>query len=592
MLKRVLSRLLSGLRRSGGSAGNLQHARESWPLMSQVIEAFNNKDHHRVVSLCRETLRDDPGHAQANHVCGRALIELGRGAEAEPLLRAALEAEPDLAEAHADLSRVLRQSGDPAGAEQHGRRAVELAPAEPRYRLVLADVFDEAGRHAESLEQVSLAQEYAPEQIDVLQRLILKLDHVGQYDAALRIAERAMRELGPRFETHHFLGYARFSTGDHEGAVAACREAIRLNGKSPGIMVTLGSALLALGRADEAMAAYRRALKVLPTYPDALFHQGMLNLMRGRYRDGWAGFEYRFKIPRGTKRRAEPRWNGTSLRGRTLHVLREQGLGDDIMYSSCYPQLIADAKHCVIECEPRLEKLFRRSFPQAEFVPIVDNAIKSEVLERKDVDARIFSASVPGYLRNSLRDFPEHQGYLFADPARAAYWRGQLARLGPGLKVGLSWRGGTVYTHRNRRTLLLETLQPLLAIPGVHWVNLQYGERAGEIAAFSAAHGIAITDWPEAIDGDYDETAALVDGLDLVVSVCTSVIHLTGALGREARVMVPFAPEWRYGLEGDRMPWYPGVHLHRQVDPQDWSSVIAEVAAALKARLAVSGLKI
>lgn len=589
MLMRILSRLLSGLRSPGKSDGNTPGAQGSWPLMTQVIEAFNRKDIDRVISLCRDTLRDDPQHAQANHVCGRALIELGRGAEAEPLLRAALVAEPDLAEAHADLSRVLRQSGDAAGAEQHGRRAVELAPTESRYRLVLADVFDDAARHAESLEQVSLAQEYAPEQVDILQRLILKLDHVGQYDTALHIAERAMRELGPRFETHHFLGYARFSTGDHEGAVASCREAIRLNAKSPGIMVTLGSALLALGRADEAMAAYRRALKVLPTYPDALFHQGMLNLMRGRYRDGWAGFEYRFRIARGTKRRGEPRWNGTSLRGRTLHVLREQGLGDDIMYSSCYPQLIADARHCVIECEPRLERLFRRSFPQAEFVPIVDNAIKSEVLERKDVDVRIFSASVPGYLRNSMRDFPEHQGYLRSDPARAAHWRDQLASLGPGLKVGLSWRGGTVYTHRNRRTLSLETLQPLLAIPGVHWINLQYGDRAGEIATFSAAHGITITDWPEAIDGDYDETAALVDGLDLVISVCTSVIHLTGALGREARVMVPFAPEWRYGLEADRMPWYPGVHLHRQKDPQDWSPVIAEVAAVLKARLTVTG---
>jgi tetratricopeptide (TPR) repeat protein len=560
-----------------------------WPLLERVIGAYNRRDYEEALRLCRQTLAAAPDHAQAHHVSARALIELRRPAEAEPHLHAALAADPGLAEAHADLCRLLRGAGDAEGAERHGRLAVELAPAEPRHRLALADVLDDAARHAESLEQISLAQEYAPERVDILERLILKLDHVGQYEAALRIAERAMRELGPRFETHHFLGYARFSTGDHEGAVEACRAAIRLNSRSPGIFVTLGSALLALGRADEAMAAYRRALKVLPDYPDALFHLGMLNLMRGRYRDGWAGFEYRFKIPRGTRRPCEPRWNGTSLRGRALHVLREQGLGDDIMYASCYPQLIADARHCVIECEPRLEKLFRRSFPQAEFVPIVDNATKAEVLERDDVDVRIFSASVPGYLRNSLRDFPAHQGYLLPDSERVRHWRERLETLGPGLKIGLSWRGGTVYTHRLRRTLALDTLAPLLATSGVCWVNLQYGDRRQELEALRERQGIAVADWPEAIDGDYDETAALVGALDLVISVCTSVIHLTGALGRRAWVMVPFAPEWRYGLEGETMPWYPGVRLYRQSDPQDWGKVIERLRRDLAGLLSNPG---
>ena len=347
----------------------------------------------------------------------------------------------------------------------------------------------------------------------------------------------------------------------------------------------MGSALLALGRADEAAAAYKRSLKVLPTYPDASFHLGMLNLMRGRYRDGWAGFEYRFKIPRGTRRPCEPRWNGTSLRDRTLHVLREQGLGDDIMYSSCYPQLINDAKHCVIECEPRLEKLFVRSFPQATFVPIVDNATKTDVLNREDVDVRIFSASVPGYLRNSIRDFPAHQGFLSADPQRVAYWRAKLDGLGGGLKVGISWKGGTVYTHRNRRTLSLEKLLPLLLTPNVHWINLQYGERKQELSALKGQHSIEVADWTEAIDGDYDETAALVGALDLVVSVCTSVIHLGGALGRPVWVMVPFAPEWRYGLQGEAMPWYPSVRLHRQTDPGDWDAVMNRIRDDLSALL-------
>lgn len=567
------------------------HVRAQWSALDSVMAAFNGKNYREVLRQCQATLLENPRHPLANHFCGKAYIFLDDDESAIPHLQAALSGDPGFCEAHFDLAAVYFRQKNTELAERHARQAVELSPLDWRYQLMLADVLEDLGQQAEALKKIALAQELAPDRFDVLQRLMKKLDQLGRFEMALQIAERAYTEIGETYETLFFQGYARFVTGDHEGSIDFCHRAIAIRNNEPGVYVTLGSAYLGLGRIAESVSSYKRALKILPGYPDAVFHLAMLNLMRGRYRDGWADFEFRFKGPRSTKRICEPRWNGTSLKGRVLHIMREQGLGDDIMYSSCYPQVMEDADHCLIECEPRLLKLFRRSFPGASIYPIIDNPSKSEVLEIEGIDVRIFSASIPRYLRNSVRDFPEHQGYLRSDPERAAYWRGRLSELGAGLKVGISWRGGTVHTHRKRRTLSLDLLQSLLSIPGVHWINLQYGNRAEEIAAFGEKHGIAIIDWPEAIDGDYDETAALVDGLDLVISVCTSVIHLTGALGREAHVMVPFAPEWRYGLQGDRMPWYPAVRLHRQNDPQDWSPVIAEVAAVLKARLTASGLK-
>lgn len=581
MLKNLLLHLLRA------PARLLRSRRESrvWPELESAVADFNEKNYAGVIARCRAALVQEPRSAQANHLCGRALMELDRYAEADLYLKAATEADPGLAEAHSDLALVMLKAGDYHAAERHCRQAVLIHPKSPRFRVHLAEILEAAGRDREALDELLVAQEYAPEQVDVLQTLIIKMDQLGMYAEALRVAERSRAELGETFETWFFLGYSRYSSGDYHEAVDACRRAISFRTDVPGIYVTLGSALVALGQIDEAIASYKRALKVMPDDSDAHFHLGMLNLMRGRYRDGWAGFEYRFKIRRATKRIAEPRWNGTSLRERTLHVLREQGLGDDIMYSSCFPQLISDAKHCYIECEPRLGKLFSRSFPMATFIPIVDNATKVAATSREDVDVRIFSASVPGYLRNSIRDFPDHRGYLKADPERVAYWRMKLAALGDGLKVGISWRGGTIYTNRDRRTLSLDALRPVLSTPGVHWVNLQYGERAEALANFKGAHGIEIIDWPEAIDGDYDETAALVSTLDLVVSVCTSVIHLTGALGRPVWVMAPFAPEWRYGLNGDTMPWYPTARLFRQTEIGPWDAVINKVDEALKLRL-------
>jgi len=392
----MLKDLLLHLLRTPGRL--LRSRRESrvWSDLESAVADFNEKKYEDVIAHCRTALQQEPRSAQANYLCGRALMELDRHAEAAPYLRAATEADPGLAEAHSDLALVMLKAGDYHAAEQLCRQAVLIHPKAPRYRTASGgnSRIHRPGR--EALDELLIAQEYAPEQLDVLQTLIIKMDQLGMYAEALRVAERARAELGETFETWFFLGYARFSSGDHRGAVEACRRAIGFRKDVPGIYVTLGSALVALGQIDEAVASYKRALKVLPDYPDAHFHLGMLNLMRGRYRDGWAGFEYRFKIRRATKRTAEPRWNGTSLRDAPCMFLREQGLGDDIMYSSCFPQLISDAKHCYIECEPRLSKLFTRSFPKATFIPIVDNAAKVAATSRETLMSGFSAPVCPG----------------------------------------------------------------------------------------------------------------------------------------------------------------------------------------------------
>ena len=373
---------------------------------------------------------------------------------------------------------------------------------------------------------------------------------------------------------------------DMAGAVEASRKALLCRPGQPAAHVTLGSAYFALGDVENALACYRQALEFNPDYPDALFHIGLIDLMLGRYREGWIGFEQRFRRGRyRTARACEPAWDGTPLHGRTLLIMREQGLGDEIMFASCYPELIDSAAHCHIECEPRLEKLFVRSFPGATFHPLRDVQTLLQTDPGCPVDVRSYAGSLPHRLRNAPGDFPRHQGYLKADPARLDFWRARLAGLGAGLKVGLSWRGGTAFTHRERRTLSLEQLLPVLSVPGVRWINLQYGKRADELVQLAGSHGITVADWPEAIDGDYDETAALVGALDLVISACTSIVHLTGALSKPAWVMTAFVPEWRYGLHQESMPWYPSVRLFRQTAQGVWDPVILGIEQTLQQKV-------
>ena len=168
------------------------------------------------------------------------------------------------------------------------------------------------------------------------------------------------------------------------------------------------------------------------------------------------------------------------------------------------------------------------------------------------------------FLRGSAAAFPAHAGYLAANPSRRLHWRTRLTALGPGLRVGISWRGGTDRTDRRLRSIPLEQWQPILRLPGVRFVSLQYGDCRQEVEAMRAK-GVSIVHWQEPVD-DLDECAALLCELDLVVSVTTTVIHLAGALARPVWVLVPARPGWRYLLEGERLPWYPSARLWRQAE--------------------------
>ncbi|MDP1672632.1 MAG: tetratricopeptide repeat protein, partial [Burkholderiales bacterium] len=535
------------------------------------------------VRACEAVIAGKPQSAQARHLCGRALMALQRHAEAERLLQAALELDPDLADAHGDLATIRFEAGDHEAAERHARDAVAAQPAEARFREVLADVLQARGRDRDALTELFAALEFAPERQDLLIRLCTGLDRVGQHREMLPLAQRAIAENGESIETLCCLALAQYGVDDLEAAVATARKALRLRSDKSAPYAVLGNALLELGQPEEALAAHRRALKLEPDSVTARYNISLIHLMRWRFREGWEDFEQRLNINRFKAwRSCEPRWNGRALQGRTILIMREQGLGDEIMYASCYPDLLRQSAQCHIECDPRLERLFARSFPGARFHPLPDLNTRERTDPGASVDVYSYAGSLPRHFRNGLQEFPAHSGYLKPDPQRVEHWRQRLAALGPGLKVGISWRGGVAVTRRGRRSLDLTQLLPVLSVPGVHWVNLQYGDRGAEIAEFASAQKIAITDWPEAIDGDYDETAALVSALDLVISVCTSIIHLTGALGRPAWVLTPRIPEWRYGLERDTMPWYPAVRLFRQSERGEWQPVITEIQGRLQ----------
>jgi hypothetical protein len=381
---------------------------------------------------------------------------------------------------------------------------------------------------------------------------------------------------------HNNLGVALQRLGRLEEALDAYETAIEINPAYADGWYNLGVIHHLRGNIAGAESAYQRASTVDPSHPEAHREHSMLRLAQGDFSPGvWSAFRYRRDcegFPRTVSRCPAPPWNGEPLEGKTVLVHGEQGLGDEILFASCYPDLIARAATSIIETEPRLESLFRRSFGNA----MVFGRNREAELARvyPSVSYQLPSGDLPGYFRCSRDAFPGRLSYLVPEPDAVARWQRTLHGLGVGLKVGISWRGGTARTGQQNRSVGLEYWSALFCLPGIQFVTLQYGDCIEDIAFARKEFGVRIHSFPDAIT-NYDETAALVCALDLVITVTTSLAHLCGGLGKQVWILANAAPRWCYMAEGSGTPWYPSAHVCRQSRLGEWSPVMAEVASAL-----------
>jgi tetratricopeptide (TPR) repeat protein len=408
------------------------------------------------------------------------------------------------------------------------------------------------------------------------------LHQFGHLKDALLVIDAVLRAEPENPVAHHNRGIVLRELGLPQEAEEALRCALKFSKDYPNARAKLALMLIEQGRLDEAESEIGTVLAADSRHVDARWHLSTARLLRGDFASGWLHYESR--LERGdvhARPYGFPRWDGRAIADGTLLIYAEQGMGDELLFASCFEDAIARARLCVIECEPRLEHLFARSFPRARIVGSKYESAPDWLTGAPVIAAQIPAGSLPGLLRNRADNFRAHSGYLAADPGRTAAWRGRLDSLGGIPKVGIAWTGGSLKTRSTVRSLSLVQLVPIVRATGVQFVNLQYTDSAPEIAELALRHGLSVHHWPEALD-DYDETAALVSALDLVICVTTAVSDLAGALGKPVWVLVPASPEWRFQLEGETMPWYPSMRLFRQQRLHDWRPVIERVAEELQ----------
>jgi hypothetical protein len=330
-----------------------------------------------------------------------------------------------------------------------------------------------------------------------------------------------------------------------------------------------------LGDLENAMACCRRAIALDQSHVRAHANLGLLLLSTGDFEHGWRENEWRLALPKGKSQCSRPLPSGASAAGQTILLRAEQGFGDTIQFLRYLP-LVRErlqARSVILECPSALARLVLQSDSWDAEIVVAQNGAPYP-LASFDHDIPLFSLPVA---MERFEPLAMTKPYLWAASELRNRWASRLDRTST-WRVGVAWAGSPNHNRDRQRSIKLEKWRPILSAAGVTFYSLQLGQDATQAQEFRGSGPIDLTGHIT----DFADTAALLAELDLVVCVDTSIAHLAGAMSKPVWTLLPFVPDWRWGLEREDTPWYPTMRLFRQPKAGDWDSVIQRVAAELR----------
>ncbi len=576
---------------------------EMWFMLAGIHSQLGELD--QVVECCRKVVSLQPGNVPAYYNMGVAFQRLDRAEEAEAAYRKALRIAPHDASTLANLGLILYGRGRTSEAADYCRQALAINPGLAEVSntlgLILKDLerIDEAvgwfqqalrinsnlvqahynlglcrsrqRRHAEAVECFESALRGKPDYAEVYHDLGTALRELGHIDQALDSLRRAI-ELKPEWAAaYNSIGTMLIEMGKPEEAAENFRKALSIKPDYAEACSNLGNALVFLGRHGEALKSHELTLQINPDYASGHWNRSWALLLTGDFKQGWREYEWRWKCGVSVPRRfSQPLWDGRPLNGKSILLHAEQGIGDTIQFVR-YTGLVKQRGGTVlVECQPELMRLLTG---RAGIDALIEYGGSLP-----DFDCHAAIPSLPGIFNTRLDSIPAPVPYL--EPP--AHSNPELYRLlaggGGEYRVGIVWSGNTRFKHNHYRSCRLSDFGPLANIAGVRLFSLQKGDPASELMKGNC--DMPVTDLGGVL-GDFADTAAALNQLDLVITVDTSVAHLAGALARPVWLLLSFAPDWRWLLERTDNPWYPTMRLFRQTRLGDWRGVFDRVAELL-----------
>jgi tetratricopeptide (TPR) repeat protein len=531
-------------------------------LLRKSLEALKADNGQECCRLALEALDKDGDHPQANHIMAVGLERLGELSKAVRFYERALALDPTDHEIYFNLGLVA-------------------------WRLKMLD-------GAERLFRIYI--EHVPDKADGYNNLGGVLRDKGKCDDAIELLRSAIYQFPEEPQLWNSLGTVVLETANTADAMTFFQEAIRLKPDYARAHHNIGYLYNHIGPYEQALAGYDRALLLEQTAEDRAESEhgrALVLLQLGRLAEGFAQWhvrnEFRFRGAPifGFKL---PLWQDEPLAGKKVLLVAEQGLGDEIMFANALPDIIAEVgapQHAAIVCAPRLVNLFARSFPTAIVGPYVDHRQNGRLLRTVpwlgkfgQVDYWTPFGSTLRYRRQDIKAFEGKPALLKADPGRVAFWRARLKEIGPGPNVGISWKSLVMSGRRAKFYTPIKQWEPVLTVPGVTFVNLQYGDCAADIAEAEQRFGVKIHNFEDLdIKNNIDDNAALCSALDLAISAPNAAAQIAGGVGTEIWFIAIFNI-WPQ-LGSDHVPWYPKTRMFEPKTFGDFDDGLAQAAVAL-----------
>jgi len=508
-------------------------------VMNAAVQHYEAGCLHEAQQLCLEILRDAAAHPDALHLLGVIAYKTGRYEEAIELIQEAITQNQQVPQFHNTLGVVMRAAGRLEEAIVAYEQALLLNAEYAEAHHNMGNVFFSQGRYAAAVEKYNHVISLDPQCLEACNSAAIALQYLGEYDAAIEKCAQALLRKPDYAEAYN----------------------------------TVASILLKKGLCVEAIENYGHALQLKADYAEAHCNLGMALLLSGRFEEGWAEYAWRLKTDKAAYLRGHPApcWDGSCFAGKRLLVRHEQGFGDNIQFMRYLPMVKRLGGKVSCEVLRPLAGLLA-GFPGVD--EVVD--VPSGTVSAGQIDLHVPLLELPRIFGTTIETIPADVPYLHADSAKAQYWRPRFSRTD--LNVGIVWAGQPAHPEDRARSCHLRHFLRLSKIPGVRLFGLQKGSAAAQVKDLAAE--ISLTNLGEQLD-DFTDTAAVIDNLDLVISVDTAVLHLAGAMAKPVWAVLPFSPDWRWMLDRPDTPWYPTMKLFRQQQYGHWDDVFHRVSREL-----------
>jgi len=515
-----------------------------------------------------------------------ALLESGRIVQAQAAFEEILRKQPRHADALHLLGLIAARSNDPKKAAVLIGKSVQIDPSNPVAYLNRGAVLQELEQWEEALASYEQALALHPAFAAVYFNRGNALQSLQRLDEALASYNQAIAIQPDYHDAWLNRGNLLVRLKQWDAALASYNRAIVVRADSAVAHANRGNVLKELNRLDEARASYDRAVAIQPDYPEAQTNRAVVSLLAGEFERGWADFEWRWKVKHTANDRQkyrafrQPLWLGQeSLAGKTILLHSEQGLGDTLQFCRYVP-LVADlGAKVILEVQKPLWGVLAGLEGVSQWVGQgVDQGVRREVRKESaapETDYHCPLLSLPLAFKTRLDTIPPPARYLRGAADKVAHWQAKLGAASTP-RIGLAWSGGTHRPEDYRRVPLADLIRHLPQ--GFQYVSLQ--KELPESERQTLRSNPTVLDFAD--DLNFDNTAALCECLDLVISIDTSVAHLSGALGQRTWILLAFNPDWRWLLGRTDSPWYPSATLYRQESIGDWNGVLSRVAADLQ----------